>query len=106
MPTEYPTAHVARTRRERRRGLLGRNSLQPGEALLIPHCRSIHTFGMRMALTVAFLDQQGKVLRVQRMPPGRISLPRRRVRHIMELAEGAAILPGEQVPLPPDLRLY
>ncbi len=106
MSTEHPPVRVARTCRERSRGLLGRSSLQTGEALLIPHCRSVHTFGMQMPLTVVFLDARGTVLRVRRMPPGRIAFPRRGVRHILELGEGATIRPGEQVPLPPDLRLY
>jgi uncharacterized membrane protein (UPF0127 family) len=39
--------------------LLGLALLRPGRAgagLLIPRCRSVHTFGMRFALRVVFLD--------------------------------------------------
>ena len=104
--SDIGTITVARTRSQRTRGLLGRDSLAPDEAFLIPRCRSIHTFGMRFTLTVAFLDESGRVLKVRRIPPGRFVLPKRGVRHIMELADGAAILPGEQVPIPSGLRLY
>ena len=44
-----------------------------GGGLLIPGCRSIHTFGMRFAIDVAFLDAEGAVL------SRRLELPRRRV---------------------------
>jgi uncharacterized protein len=33
-----------------------------GDGLLIPGCRSVHTFGMRFPLDVAFLDAEGAVL--------------------------------------------
>ena len=36
-----------------------------GHALLIPRCSSVHTFGMRFALDVAFLDGRGVPLRVE-----------------------------------------
>ena len=34
-----------------------------GGGLLIPRCRSVHSFGMRFALDVYFLDREGRVLR-------------------------------------------
>ena len=44
-----------------------------GAGLLIPRCRSVHTFGMRFPLDVAFLDCDGSVLRqVLDVPPRRI----------------------------------
>ena len=43
----------------------------PGHALLIPHCRSVHTFGMRFPMDVAFLDERGRELRVERCVPRR-----------------------------------
>jgi uncharacterized membrane protein (UPF0127 family) len=42
-------------------------------ALLIPGCSSIHTFGMRFAIDVAFLDADGNFLRTMRsVPPRRV----------------------------------
>src|SRR3954454_13187704 len=40
--------HEATTLRSRLLGLAFMRSLPPGHALLIPHCRSVHTFGMRV----------------------------------------------------------
>ena len=57
---------VAVSRRSRLLGL----ALLPGEiagaGLLIPHCRSVHTFGMRFSLDVAFLDGSGAPIRIDR----------------------------------------
>lgn len=51
---------------ERMRGLLGRPALEPGEALLITPCSSIHTLGMRYALDIAFVDAAERVLKLCR----------------------------------------
>jgi hypothetical protein len=43
------------------------------EALRIPRCRSVHTFGMRFPLDVIFLDAEGRPVRVVRdVPPWRV----------------------------------
>ncbi len=47
-------------------GLAGRRSLPPGVALEIPRCRSVHTFGMRFALDLAWLDGERRVVRIDR----------------------------------------
>ncbi len=47
-------------------GLLGRRSLPPGVALEIPRCRSVHTFGMRFALDLAWLDGERRVVQIDR----------------------------------------
>jgi uncharacterized protein len=49
---------------ERVQGWLKRKSVEPGEGLLICPCASIHTFGMRFAMDVAFLDRKGRVLKL------------------------------------------
>jgi uncharacterized membrane protein (UPF0127 family) len=58
--------HEATTTRARLLGLAFLRELPPGHALLIPGCRSVHTFGMRFVLDVVFLDDHGAVLRVER----------------------------------------
>ncbi len=45
-------------------GLLGTTDLRDDEALLLAPCRSVHTWGMRIPLTVVFLDGEGIVLAV------------------------------------------
>jgi uncharacterized membrane protein (UPF0127 family) len=63
----------ARTRRARLLGLAGLRELPPGSGLLLPRTRSIHTFGMRFALDLLWLDADGRVVRVDRdVPPGRV----------------------------------
>jgi len=48
------------------------SDLPRSHALLLPRCASIHTFGMRFPIDVAFVDSDGLVLRVIRdLPPRR-----------------------------------
>ena len=80
---------VANTRARRRRGLLGRDRLDPCAALVITPCFVIHTLSMRFAIDVLFLDRDGVVVRiVTNLEPGRIALARR-ARSVVELAAGA-----------------
>ena len=46
----------------RLKGLLGRQSIGPDEALVITHCRSIHMFFMRFAIDVVFVDKKNIVV--------------------------------------------
>lgn len=70
----------------RRRGLLGRDSLDG--ALLITPCGSVHTFRMRFAIDVAYLDKDLRVIDLHTLPPNRLPLPRPRARHVLEAAAG------------------
>jgi uncharacterized membrane protein (UPF0127 family) len=80
---------VARSRWARLRGLALRRE-PPGEALLIPRCRSVHTFGMRFALDLVWLGRGGRVLRIDRdVPPWRLRSCRGAV-EVLELAAGGA----------------
>ena len=49
----------------RRKGLLGRESLLPGEGLWIVPCESVHTFFMRFAIDLVYLDRKHKVRKVR-----------------------------------------
>src|SRR3954464_7020388 len=45
----------------------------PDTALLLPRCRSVHTFGMRFALDLVWLDARGRVIAVEEgVPPWRV----------------------------------
>jgi uncharacterized membrane protein (UPF0127 family) len=59
----------ARSLRARALGLAGRRDLSLGFALLLPRCRSVHTFGMRFALDLVWLDRGGEVVRIDRAVP-------------------------------------
>lgn len=67
-------AALALTARERMKGLLGRDALPDGDALVIRPCTSIHTFFMRFPIDVLFLDRDGRVLRaIPAMKPWRLT---------------------------------
>jgi hypothetical protein len=62
----------ANTGKARRRGLSRLDSLPDDHALCI-RTVSVHTFGMRFALDLIWLDKQGTVVRVDRdVPPRRM----------------------------------
>jgi uncharacterized membrane protein (UPF0127 family) len=68
-------ADIADTSRKRRVGLLKHTSLPPGQGLWIAPCEGIHTFGMKFAIDVLFLDRKKKVLKARReMKAARLSL--------------------------------
>jgi uncharacterized membrane protein (UPF0127 family) len=67
------TVHVARSYRERARGLARMTPLPARHALHILKCRSVHTIGMRFDLDLVWLDKHGAVVRVDRdVPPNRL----------------------------------
>lgn len=55
---------IARSTRDRMRGLLGRDSLPSGGGMLIERCSSIHTFFMKFPIDVIFLDRDGAARKV------------------------------------------
>lgn len=60
------SVEVAGTRGTRRRGLLGRDGLPQGTALMLTPCNAIHTVGMRFTIDAVFLDRDGTVRRIVR----------------------------------------
>jgi uncharacterized membrane protein (UPF0127 family) len=66
-------AEVAVSRRQRMRGLMGRDDVEG--ALVLRPCRQVHTFGMRFPIDVAFCDRSGMVLHLSALAPRRMSLP-------------------------------
>jgi uncharacterized protein len=73
----------------RLRGLQGRADLPPGEGLLLRPCKVVHMFGMRMALDVAFLDQEHRVVaRYPRLAPGSRTRWHRTALEALELPVG------------------
>lgn len=64
---------VATAFRARLLGLAHLDLDQAGPGLLIPRCSSVHTFGMRFALDLHFLDEDGAAIDVRRgVPKGRV----------------------------------
>jgi uncharacterized membrane protein (UPF0127 family) len=76
--TQEPLAtsvELATTRRTRRRGLLGRNSLDRSAALVLEPCAAVHTAFMRFSIDLVFVDREGCAVKlVEDLPPWRIAL--------------------------------
>jgi uncharacterized membrane protein (UPF0127 family) len=67
-------AEVADDGAKRRKGLLGRQGLAPGEGLWILPCEAIHTFGMQFPIDLVYLDRKMCVRKVKgQVRPWRLS---------------------------------
>jgi uncharacterized protein len=64
----------------------------PRHALLIPRCRCVHTFGMRFALDLVWLDACGRVLAVDLDVPPRRVVARRGAWAVLEAPAGSDIV--------------
>lgn len=73
----------------RMKGLLGRNNLSQLEALHISRCNSIHTFFMKFAIDVVFVDKNLKVKSIfQNVKPWKMILPIWGANSVFEFASG------------------
>ena len=85
-------ARLARGFWSRLIGLLGRSSLQPGEALVLEPGSSVHTAFMRFAIDVVYLDRSRRVVKVvSALQPFRMSGVLRGVRSVIELPSGTIV---------------
>jgi uncharacterized membrane protein (UPF0127 family) len=56
------------------KGLLGRKTFLPNQAIILDPCNSVHTFFMRFSIDVLFLDKNYRVVKVlPRLLPNRIT---------------------------------
>jgi len=62
LATQLTKAHTGATRRK---GLLDRKCLLPGEGLWIAPCESVHTFFMQFPIDLVYLDRKLKVKKVR-----------------------------------------
>ncbi len=59
----------------RKKGLLGRDRLEPGTGLVIAPCGGIHTWFMRFPIDVLFVARDGRVVKVRHaVKPWRVTL--------------------------------
>jgi uncharacterized membrane protein (UPF0127 family) len=73
------------------KGLREGPPLEPGEALVIPRARQVHSFGMRSPIDVIFCDQNWDVRHVVRvLQPNRITKWVWGSYYVIELQAGAA----------------
>ena len=94
-------AEVAASRRQRARGLIGRDDFEG--AIVLRPCRQVHTFGMRFPIDIAFCDRTGSVLHVSCLGPRRMSRPVWHSAFAIEAREGSferwKLRPGDVVEL-------
>lgn len=87
----FPKVSVASTFVQRARGLLG--TRPKPELLMIAPCHSIHTFGMRYPIHIAFFDECGNVISAETsVPPG----TKRSCPHAVGVLEMPALYPASQ----------
>ena len=93
------TLEVADGFQSRLKGLLGRDAVEG--ALLLKPASSVHTFGMRFPIDVAFCDKDLRVLDTVCMPRHRLGRPRLRAHCVIEAEAGAferwGLRPGDQL---------
>jgi uncharacterized protein len=77
----------------RRRGLLGRTSLEDA-ALVIAPCNAVHTFFMKFPIDVVFVDRTGRVLRIAASVPAWRMTASWRAFATIELAAGTTTRTG------------
>lgn len=82
-------AELAGSSKTRTRGLLGRDGLDEGAALVLAPCQGVHTFGMRFAIDIVGVARNGTVVTIRsRVPRRRVALSLRSFA-IVELPAGA-----------------
>ena len=75
--------------KERMKGLLGRHSLEPGQAMYLSPCQSIHTFFMKFSLDLVFLGKTGVVTKIVRdVQPNRMVFGGRGSHCVLEMETG------------------
>jgi uncharacterized protein len=85
---------VALSRRARLLGLALLDRRTAGAGLLLPRCRSVHTFGMRFPLDLVFLDFELREVSLRRaVPPGRVAFERR-AQAVLELPASEPVRHG------------
>jgi len=79
----------------RLRGLIGRPALAPRAGLLLRPCRGVHTWFMRAAIDVLFLDEAGRVVALRpELRPWRMTPLFGEACCTLELAPGAIAASG------------
>lgn len=87
---------IADTSAKRRTGLLKHERLEPGHGLWIVPCESVHTFFMKFAIDLVYVDKKHKVRKVRNaVPPWRLSACLAAY-SILELPAGTARATGTQ----------
>lgn len=80
---------LASTRATLRRGLLGRDHLDPSSALILTPCLAVHTAFMRFPIDIVFLDRDGFAVKlISDVVPWRLAASAS-AHSVVELAAGS-----------------
>lgn len=80
---------VADSGPKRNKGLLGRDSLAPGEGLWIVPCEAVHTFAMRFPIDAVYLDRDRMIIHIEQdLKPWRMAAVRISAASVLELPTG------------------
>lgn len=75
----------------RLQGLLGRKAMEPLSGALLWPAGSIHTFAMKFAIDVLYLDKSGAVVKIaQQVAPNRMSFGPWKSFAVLEVAAGTS----------------
>ncbi len=98
------SAELASDRAGKRRGLLGRDGLEG--AFVIERCRWIHTIGMRFPIDVAYVGDDGIVVKTMQMHRHRLGVPVWQASWVIEAEAGAfgrwGLRVGDEIELSTD----
>lgn len=68
---------------------MGRSTLMDEQGLYFPGCKSIHTFGMKLAIDILFIDKNMKITKmINCLKPNRVAFAPFSTRDTLELACG------------------
>lgn len=91
------SVRVAGTFWRRLKGLMGTDSFPAGQALIIKPCTGVHTFGMKYAIDVLFVDARHRVVKiVAAMGPNQVAVASG-ASYVVELEAGAVQRSGTAV---------
>jgi uncharacterized membrane protein (UPF0127 family) len=89
---------IADTPLKRIRGLLGKDAILPGQGVILAPCNSVHTFFMRFAIDVLFVDKDYKVVKIiPELKPNRVTRIYWQSKRVIELPAGQLSFTGTQV---------
>ncbi|NOT64354.1 MAG: DUF192 domain-containing protein [Acidobacteria bacterium] len=89
---------IANTAWTRLCGLMFRRALAQGHALWIRPCNGVHTFWMRFAIDVVYLDREMRIVKlIENLRPFRLTMPQRAARSVIELPAHTIVQTGIQL---------
>jgi len=91
-------ASIAHSLLSRLVGVIGMREMPAGSAIIIPHCRQVHTMFVRFCIDVLFVDKYHRVIGVQEcMLPFSVSGYHRKSDYVIELPGGTVHTLGIQL---------